>query len=218
MINADVLTFQEFMTHETLPLSKIHGAVLEFLQGRDDVVLFGAYAVNAYVSEPRMTQDVNLLSTNAEDLADELRNYLNDKFEIAVRVRKVANGKGFRVYQKRKEGNRHLVDVRLVAEFPQTEIIENISILSPAQLIASKIVSYQSRKGQPKAGTDWRDLAFLLLKFPELKAEKGEVFEILQERQVSENVLNAWREIVEQDLQIEDEDGDLLFSFQINIT
>ncbi|MGI8668688.1 MAG: nucleotidyl transferase AbiEii/AbiGii toxin family protein [Aridibacter sp.] len=211
MINADVLTFQEFMTHETLPLSQIHGAVLEFLQGRDDVVLFGAYAVNAYVSEPRMTQDVDLLSTNAEELAEELREYLNDKFEIAIRVREVANGKGFRVYQKRKEGNRHLVDVRLVAEFPTTEIIENISILSPAELIASKIVSYQSRKGQPKAGTDWRDLAFLLLKFPELKTEKGEVFEILQDRKVGENVLNAWREIVDQDLQIENEDEDLIF-------
>ncbi len=211
MINADVLTFQEFMTHETLPLSKIHGAVLEFLQGRDDAVLFGAYAVNAYVSEPRMTQDVDLLSTNAEDLADELKDYLNNKFEIAIRVREVANGKGFRVYQKRKEGNRHLVDIRLVSEFPKTEIIENISILSPAELIASKIVSYQSRKEQPKAGTDWRDLAFLLLKFPELKTEKGEVFEILQERQVSENVLNYWREIVGQDLQTENDDDDLIF-------
>ncbi len=211
MINADVLTFQEFMTHETLPLSKIHGVVLEFLQGRDDVVLFGAYAVNAYVAEPRMTQDVDLLSTNAEDLAEELRDYLNDKFDIAVRVRKVADGKGFRVYQKRKEGNRHLVDVRLVDKFPSTEIIENISILSPAELIASKVVSYQSRKGQPKAGTDWRDLAFLLLKFPELKTEKSEVFEILQERQVSENVFNYWLDIVGQDLQIENDDDDLIF-------
>lgn len=43
--------------HESLPLSKIHQAVLEFLQGREDVVLFGAFAVNAYTSEPRMTQD-----------------------------------------------------------------------------------------------------------------------------------------------------------------
>ncbi|MGI8545350.1 MAG: nucleotidyl transferase AbiEii/AbiGii toxin family protein [Aridibacter sp.] len=211
MINADVLTFQEFMTHEPLPLSKIHGAVLKFLQGRNDVVLFGAYAVNAYVSEPRMTQNVDLLSTNAEVLAEELREYLNDKFEIAVRVREVGNGKGFRVYQKRKEGNRHLVDVRLVAKFPTTEIVENISILSPAELIASKIVSYQSRKGQPKAGTDWRDLAFLLLKFPELKTEKGEIFKILKLRNANNKTLESWREIVEQDLQPENEDEDLLF-------
>ena len=56
MLNAEVLTFQEFVTHEPLPLSKIQGAVLEFLQGRDDAVLFGAQAVNAYVSEPRATK------------------------------------------------------------------------------------------------------------------------------------------------------------------
>ena len=199
------------MTHETLPLSQIHGAVLEFLQGRDDVVLFGAHAVNAYVSEPRMTQDVDLLSTRAEDLAEELRGHLNKKFEIAVRVREVAKGKGFRVYQKRREGNRQLVDIRLVSEFPKTEIIENILILSPAELIASKIVSYQSRKGKPKAGTDWRDLAILLLRFPELKNETSEVFEILKKREVSEKVLNIWDEIVEQDFQIEDEDEDLIF-------
>ena len=61
MLNADVLTFQEFVMHEALPLSKIHQAVFEFLQGREDVVLFGAHAVNAYVSELRMTQDVDLL-------------------------------------------------------------------------------------------------------------------------------------------------------------
>jgi hypothetical protein len=211
MINADILTFQEFMTHETLPLSKIHGAVLEFLQGRDDVVLFGAFAVNAYVTEPRMTQDVDLLSKNAKDFAEELKSYLTNKFNIAIRVREVANGKGFRVYQKRKEGNRHLVDVRLVTEFPNTQVIESIAVLSPAELIASKVVSFHSRKGQPKAGTDWRDLAFLLLKFPELKTGTGEVFEILIERSVSEQILKAWQEIVEQDLQVEQEDEDLLF-------
>ncbi len=51
MLNADVLTFQEFAMRADLPLSKIHQTVLEFLQGREDVVLFGAQAVNAYVSE-----------------------------------------------------------------------------------------------------------------------------------------------------------------------
>ncbi len=77
MINADVLTFQEFAMHEQLPLSQIHEAVLEFLQGRDDVVLFGAQAVNAYVSEPRMTQDVDLLSVREKDLAEELGEHLS---------------------------------------------------------------------------------------------------------------------------------------------
>jgi len=78
MLNADVLTFQEFVVHEPLPLSKIQEAVLEFLQGRDDAVLFGAQAVNAYVSEPRATQDVDIMSTRAKEFAEELCEHLRE--------------------------------------------------------------------------------------------------------------------------------------------
>lgn len=196
--------------HETLPLSKIQEAVLEFLQGRDDAVLFGAQAVNAYVSEPRMTQDVDVLSTRAQGLAEDLCGDLSEKFHIAVRVREIKE-KGFRIYQVRKEGNRHLVDIRSVTVFPESETIENIRILSPAELVASKVVSYYSRRGKPKSGTDWRDLAVLLLKFPELKSETGEIADLLIKKGVNDEVLNAWREIVAQDLRVEDDDEDLMF-------
>lgn len=208
MLNADVLTFQEFAMNETLPLSKIHGAVLEFLQGREDVVLFGAQAVNAYVSEPRMTQDVDLLSTNAKEFSEELREQLSEKFRIAVRVREIGEGKGFRIYQTRKEGNRHLVDIRPVENFPDTETVEDIKVLSPLELIVSKVISYHSRRGKPKSGTDWRDLGFLLLKFPELKEK---VLGVLKEKNVGEAILKTWSEIENQDFQIEDEDEDLIF-------
>src|SRR6266702_1763778 len=83
MLNAGVLTFQEFVMHEPLPLATIHGAVLDFVRGRDDVVVFGATAVNAYVSEPRMTQDIDLMSTRAPEFAEELRLYLAERFQIA---------------------------------------------------------------------------------------------------------------------------------------
>jgi 4-hydroxy-tetrahydrodipicolinate reductase len=46
---------------EPLPLATIHDAVLEYLRGRDDAVLFGSHAVNAYVTEARMTQDVDIV-------------------------------------------------------------------------------------------------------------------------------------------------------------
>lgn len=193
---------------ETLPLSKIQAAILEFLQNRTDVVLFGAQAVNAYVSEPRMTQDVDLLSTRADELAEELKEFLSDKFHIAVRVRAVADGKGFRIYQIRSEGNRHLVDLRMVAEFPLTETIEKILVISPVELLASKVIAYHSRKGKPKAGTDYRDLGMLLLRFPELK-EKVSV--ILQSKNVGEAILETWAEIARQDFQFEDGDEDLIF-------
>lgn len=194
--------------HEPLPLSKIQGAVLEFLQGRDDAVLFGAQAVNAYVSEPRATQDVDILSTRAKDLAEELREHLSETFHIAIRVREIGEGKGFRVYQTRKEGNRHLVDLRNIDELPSTEIIERVHVLSPVELIASKVISYHSRRGNPKSGTDWRDIAMLLLRFPDLKET---VTKALKEKNVSEAVLEIWAEISSQDFQAEDEDEDLIF-------
>src|SRR6202007_1634088 len=88
------LTFREFAMREPHPLASIHDAVLEFLRGRDDAFLYGAQAVNAYVDEPRMTQDVDIASTRAEELAAELRAFLTKRFHIAIRVRKVREGLG----------------------------------------------------------------------------------------------------------------------------
>jgi hypothetical protein len=211
MFNAGVLTFREFAMREPLPLATIQETVLEFLRGRDDVAVFGAQAVNAYVDEPRMTQDIDLLSPHARELAEELRQLLSDKFHIAVRVREVGAGKGFRIYQVQKTGNRHLADVRPVAHLPETRTIEDIKVLSPAELIASKVVSYHARRGKPKAGTDWRDLAVLLLTFPELKSEKSGVTAILQASGAGENVMQVWRELIEQEIKVETEDEDLDF-------
>lgn len=93
MLNAGVLSFQEFMVREPLPLAVLHEAVLAYVRDRDDAVVFGAHAVNAYVAEPRMTQDVDLLSTHAEGLAQALRDHLHDRFQIAVRVRDLGPGR-----------------------------------------------------------------------------------------------------------------------------
>jgi len=209
MLNADVVSFREFVMHEPLPLSKVQEAVLEFLQGRNDAILFDAQAVNAYVDEPRATQDVDIISTRARELAEELREHLAERFRIAVRTREIKD-KGFRIYQVRSEGNRHLVDVRVEDILPESTTVEDINILTPVELIVSKIFSYESRRGKPKAGTDWRDLGMLLLRFPELKTADGEVANLLRERNASEFAVNFWHEFVEQDLTV-DEDDDLSF-------
>ena len=133
MFSPDILTFREFVMQEPLLLSTIHAAVLEFLRGRDDVVVFGAQAVNAYVSEPRMTQNIDLLSNRAGALAEELRNYLNDRFRIAVRTREIGEGKGYRLYQIQKQGNRHLVDLRPVETLPLARRIEQVLVMAPAE-------------------------------------------------------------------------------------
>jgi len=193
---------------EPLPLATLHEAVLEFLRGRDDVVVFGATAVNAYVSEPRMTQDIDLMSTRAAELAEEVRSHLSERFHIAVRVRVIGEGKGYRVFQIRKEGNRHLVDIRPVTTLPKVELIDGVPIISAAELIARKVVSLNSRRGKPKAGTDWRDIAVLLLTFPNLKSESGVVMDILNSLEATEDELKAWKEVVQQEISEPDDDDE----------
>jgi Nucleotidyl transferase AbiEii toxin, Type IV TA system len=206
MFDAGVLTSQEFAMVEPLPLATLQSAVLEFLRGRDDAVVFGAQAVNAYVAEPRMTQDIDLLSHRARELADELRSHLNQRFQIAVRVREIGEGRGFRLFQVRKSGNRHLVDVRPVEQLPAAQRIAEVLVMAPAELVVSKVLAYQQRRGSPKAGTDWRDIALLLLKFPELKRDPGPVTDRLQAMNVDPSVLDGWREIVAQEIRAEEED------------
>jgi len=194
--------------HESLPLATIQNALLQFLCDRDDVVIFGAQAVNAYVGEPRMTQDIDLLSPRAEKLAEELRAYLSQHFHIAVRVREVGEGRGYRLYQVQKSGNRHLVDLRPVKSLPPAQRIERVLIMAPAELIASKVMSYYQRRGKPKAGTDWRDLAMLLLTFPELKSHSGLVVDRLKAAGVEAKILAVWQEIVATEISPEDDEDE----------
>jgi hypothetical protein len=126
-----------------------------------------------------------------------------------VRVREIA-GKDFRVYQTRKEGNRHLVDIRIQQPMPETNVIENVRVLTPAELIVSKVLSYDSRRGKPKSGTDWRDAAVLLRQSPQYKVADGEISQRLLDKDASATAMKSWQQLVEQDL-TEDEDDDLNF-------
>ena len=208
MLNAGALTFREFIMREPLPLATIQSAVLEFLRGRDDAVVIGAQAVNAYTNEPRMTQDIDLYSTRAAQLADELRDYLSQQFHIAVRVRDIGQGRGYRLYQVQKAGNRHLVDLRPVEKLPLAQRMEQILVATPAELIASKVIAYHQRRGMPKSGTDWRDLAMLLLTFPELKQESGPVADRLQAANADPVVVQVWKDLVAQEIHPMDEDDE----------
>lgn len=207
MLGADILSFQEFITKEPLPLATIQAAVFEFLRDRDDVVVFGAQAVNAYVGEPRMTQDIDLMSVYAEELAQELCQHLSQLFYIAVRVQEVKEGQGYQLYQVQSAGNRHLVDVRRVKNLPEAQRIAQVLVIAPADLIASKVISYYQRRGQPKSGTDWRDLAMLLLTFPQLKQESSPVLNCLQAAESSEKILELWTEVVTMVIEPAEDEG-----------
>jgi len=193
---------------EPLPLATIHQAVLEFLRGRDDVVVFGATAVNAYVSEPRMTQDIDLISRRAAELAEEVRAYLSEHFHIDIRMRVIGDGKGYRLFQIQKTGNRHLVDVRSTKFLPSAQRIEEVLVITPPELIARKVISYHSRREQPKGFSDMRDLAMLFLTFPELKSESGIISERLQSLGASEAVMSTWRELASREISPPDDEGE----------
>jgi hypothetical protein len=214
MFDAGVLTFQEFLMREPLPLATIQNAVLEFLRGREGVVLFGAQAVNAYVSEPRMTQDINLLSSRAA-FAEELREHLGQQFRIAVRVRAVGDGRGGCLaqrgrclFQVQKSGDRRLVDIRLIERLPPAQWIQELLVIAPADLIAMKVIAYHQRRGRPKSGTHWRDIAMLLLTFPEFKRDPGPVRDRLLAAGVDPLVMAAWEEFVAQELRPADEEDE----------
>jgi hypothetical protein len=136
------LTFREFAMREPLPLATIHDAILEFLRGRTDAVLFGAQAVNAYVDEPRMTQDVDILSPRAPELADRVQ-VIAPPDLIAQKVLSVVSR------PKTAKGLTDLADIRrLLLTFPDLKSVEGRVTQSLRDLGAS-----------PAAHDAWRDIA-----------------------------------------------------------
>lgn len=209
MLIADApLTFREFMTKEPLPLASIFREIFLFLQTRPDAVLFGAHAVNAYCEPERMTQDVDLLATNAARLAEDLRAHLAATLHVAMRVREVVPGVGFRIYQVQKPKNRHLVDVRQVSALPAHRVVEGVRVIAPADLVAMKASAMTQRQHRPKGSTDLTDLLRLLLAFPELKTDEGAVAEELRALGATDAVFAAWRALVREPIEPDEDDDD----------
>jgi hypothetical protein len=202
------LTFREIVMNDPLPKGVIQQAVFDYLNGREDAAIFGAMAVNAYVDERRMTEDVDIVSSRGRDFAEELRVYLCERFHIAVRVRSVRGGIGFRIYQLAKPKNRHLVDVRPTDALPPVDRIGGVLVVKPMEVIASKVISCVRRKGKPKSFTDRRDLAHMLLKFPEYKVHDGDVQQRLVVLGANDETMDFWRQLVAEQLMAEDDDDE----------
>ena len=200
------ITFQEFALSEAVPLSAIQEAVLEFVRGRDDALVFGAQAVNAHVDEPRMCQIVDIMAIDAETFAETLRLHLNERSHIAVSTQTVAGGMGFRIDQVRQPSNRHLVDIREIETLPECQRIEGVLVPTPTELITQKLMSLVSRLKTAKGMTDMADLRRILLKFPTLKVAEGAVVERLRQQHAAQAVHEAWQSIVAEEIEMDDDD------------
>jgi len=200
MIDGELLSLQECARKEPLPLVLIQDAILQFLRGREDCVLFGAHAVNAYLNEQRTTPDVDLISTRAAELAQELSDLLMQRFNIACVVQVWRGGKGntLRIFEVRKPEYRLMVDIRPVDTLPPSRKIMNMQVVLPEKLIAAKVYSYHCRtqEGDPRSFTDQRDLAELLLHFPKFVLEVGAVRQCLIALSTDVDVLSTWESFV----------------------
>lgn len=208
------LSLQEYVTHKKVTFAEISRAVAGLISGRRDVVVFGAHAVNAYAREERMTSDIDVMSTNAAGLAEEIRACLAKEFHISVRVRSMTKrGAGFRVYQLMKPKNRPLVDVRQEDHLPDSVSKRGVRFVEPAALLAMKVISYVARRNQIKGDTDRVDIRRMLEAFPELRKLQGKVTNKLlaegassQPLQDPSAVLEAWHGFVNERLDPDDDE------------
>jgi hypothetical protein len=203
-----MLTATEYYMREPVPLHRAHEAIFDYCRGRADVVVSDTQAVNVHVREPRMSQDVDLLAADPRALAKALAAHLHTKLRIAVRVREARAGVGYRIYQTRKQGTRHLADVR-VLETGLDDAVERggVRYTTVPLTIAMKVCAYTKRRLAPKGATDLADLRRLLLAYPKFRSVEGTVAEVIVRVGGGEAALLAWRQIVREPV-VSDEDVD----------
>lgn len=78
-----------------------------------------------------MTQDVDVMALGGAAFSDELRLHLHVELKIAVRVRGVESGEGYRIYQLRSPTNRYLVNIRQVDSLSAYQLIDDIRVVDP---------------------------------------------------------------------------------------
>ena len=89
---------------------------------------------------------------------------------------------------------------------PPHQVVDNVLVIPPADLIAQKVLSMVNRAKSAKGPTDLTDIRRLLLAFPELKAREGLVADHLRDAGAPGPVLEAWREIVSSEIVAENDD------------
>ena len=81
-------------------------------------------------------------------------------------------------------------------------------MVTPPELIANKVASMVGRGHKAKGFQDKADLYRLLLTFAELKKDEGPVADRLRAADAGEDVMAAWKELVAQDIQPEEDEDE----------
>jgi hypothetical protein len=96
------------------------------------------------------------------------------------------------------------VDVQQVEQLPPNQLVMDIRVPTPEELIAQKIVSCSIRGAQPKGDTDRRDLKLMLLRHPQLKSESGPVMERLKANAADAAAIEQWHRLVASDIRADE--------------
>jgi hypothetical protein len=96
--------------------------------------------------------------------------------------------------------------VTSVNTIPPHQVVEDVLVVPRADLMAQKVLSMVNRSRSAQGPSDLTDIRRLLLTFPELKAFEGPVSDRLRLAAAPQAVVDAWREIVAQEIVAEDDD------------
>lgn len=200
------LSFQEFIAKEPHPIWVVQDVIFEALENRVDVVMTGSHAVNAYVDEARWAEDVDVLARDTKAVAQQLADYIEARLPMELEVTHAVKRDALIVRQANRDRGRRFVHVHEVAEFPAYRVIQGVRVLEPAITVAHKMLTLARRWSSATAGIDRRDVAYMLLAFPEFKNMEGPVSDAFAELEASPKTMELWKEIVEAPLLPEDDD------------
>ena len=158
------MTVETFIDNSKGPTrDDIHREVFAFLVNKQAVIQ-GAYAVGHYTQVTqveRETRDLEIVSTYAQALAEELKKTLNKKLGLKIRVREKKI-----VYQVYETGQRHqtIVNIEKATILPAFVEASGLKIMERETLIERKERAAVSRGETIKVAYDRADLLALTQK------------------------------------------------------
>ena len=155
------MTVREYLNKTEVTVETIQREVLDFISGRQDIVVIGAWGVNMHASlnDQRHTNDIDVVTVNAREIANLIASHLHQRLGIAARIRECKHV--FRVYRKLNGRTQHLVDILGSKTLPDHCSIGGIMVATVASLIKMKEFSEKQRSDPRKKLLDQADLISL---------------------------------------------------------
>jgi len=152
------MTVQEFFDNTIVTKEAIQRSVLEFLVGRTDTIICGAWAVNLYCPDAeRQTVDIDIIVKQIDVFAPLLIKHLESQFSERFTLA------DFAVWHK----GRRVVDLCVPTidghfRWEPPEIVNKIQVVEITQLLRMKAIAAVDRKGTAKGMLDLADILLLL--------------------------------------------------------